>query len=299
MMKKIIIFNIFFLLSTLSFSQDMLEGIEDKIVNQKVLYGFKSTRVINSHSMEMLPYGNLDFRILHRFDYVSSGVDNFFGLDNARTMRLGFDYGLLDNLTIGIGRSTFKKEIDGFVRYRIIWQSKGEKEMPISLIYTAGFVYASQKKIGFKDPSIQATFTRRMSYYHQLLIGRKFNEKFTLQLAPMLIHTNYVENEFVPNDLIALQLGTRYKITKRMAVLIDYTFPFNAFPYNFANHPLSIGVDIETGGHVFQLHFSNSAGVTERSYINEENGDWLKGEIGFGFNISRLFQIHRKKVEGL
>lgn len=282
-----------------SFAQSMLDEIDNEPINEKVLNGFKSTRVINSHSMEMLPFGALDFRILHRFDYVSSGVDNFFGLDNARTMRLGFDYGFSDNFSAGIGRSTFKKEVDGFVRYRILWQSTGKKAMPISLIYTGGFVYLGQKSNVFADPSIDATFARRLSYYHQILIGRKFNERFTLQLAPMLLHSNYVNNSFEPNNLFAVELGTRYKITKRMAILIDYSFPINAFPYEPLTHPLSIGIDIETGGHVFQLHFSNSPGVTERAYIKETNGNWLNGDIGFGFNISRLFQIQHKKIKGL
>ncbi|MEP7195075.1 MAG: DUF5777 family beta-barrel protein [Saprospiraceae bacterium] len=280
-------------------AQDMLDSLITDNPNEKVLNGFKSTRVINSHSMEMLPYGNLDFRILHRFDYVNSGADNGFGLDNARTMRLGFDYGLMDNLTIGIGRSTYKKEIDGFVRYRILWQSKGQKAMPVSLIYTGGFVYNGSKNNVFSDPLVQVNFERRLAYYHQILIGRKFSDKFTLQFAPMLIHTNYVENELYPNDLYAIEIGTRYKFTKRMAIVIDYSFPLNAFPLNYSNNPLSIGIDIETGGHVFQLHFSNSVGVTERAYINEDNGSWLNGDIGFGFNISRLFQIHRRKVKDL
>lgn len=296
---KIVYFCFIILCSFSLEAQDMLDEVIKDNLNEKVLNGFKSTRVINSHSMEMLPYGNLDFRILHRFDYVNSGVDNAFGLDNARTMRLGFDYGLGDNLTIGIGRSTYKKEIDGFVRYRILWQSKGEKAMPVSLIYSGGFVYNGSKSNVFNDPLIDPTTTRRLSYYHQILVGRKFSENFTLQLAPMIIHSNFVENKLYPNNLFVLEIGTRYKFTKRMAIVIDYSFPFNSFPLNYSNNPLSVGVDIETGGHVFQLHFSNSVGVNERAYINENNGSWLKGDIGFGFNISRLFQLQRKKVVGL
>ena len=193
----------------------------------------------------------------------------------------------------------FKKEIDGFARYRLLWQSKGKKSIPVSVVYTVGFVYQSQKNNIFSDPDVTANFSRRLSYYHQVIIGRKFSERFTLQLSPILVHSNYVENALDPNNLFALGLGTRYKITKRFAVLIDYTYPFNSFPFRPLNHPLSIGVDIETGGHVFQLHFSNSPGVTERAYIRDQNGDWFNGDIGFGFNISRLFQITHHKIEGL
>ncbi|NOT37036.1 MAG: hypothetical protein HOP11_06635 [Saprospiraceae bacterium] len=276
-------------------AQDMLDGIDTDPVNEKVLNAFKSTRVINSHSMEMLPFGNLDFRILHRFDYLNSGVENFFGLDNARTMRLGFDYAFMDNLTVGIGRSSFKKEFDAFVRYRILWQSTGKKAMPISLIYTGGIVYDG-RKTPFVD-TIEATFARRSSYYHQLLIGRKFNERLTVQLAPMILHSNFVTSDVYPNTIFATELGVRYKITNRVAILVDYTMPFNAFPSDFKKHPLSIGVDIETGGHVFQLHLANSNGINERAYIKDDNGNWFNGDIGFGFNISRLFQIQRRKIE--
>ncbi|MCC6815130.1 MAG: hypothetical protein IT267_01810 [Saprospiraceae bacterium] len=274
-------------------AQGMLDSIETEPVKERVLNAFKSTRVINSHSMEMLPFGNLDFRILHRFDYLNTGAENFFGLDNARTMRLGLDYAVLDNLTVGIGRSSYKKEFDAFVRYRILWQTEGLKNMPISLIYTVGMIYNGQKN-PFTD-STAANFTRRTSYYHQVLIGRKISNRFTLQLAPMIVHSNYVTADFIPNTLFATEIGLRYKITHRLAILVDYTFPFNSFPSDYTRHPLSIGVDIETGGHVFQLHLSNSAGINERAYLRDENGSWFNGDIGFGFNISRLFQIQNRR----
>ncbi len=295
--------NIFLLIficnSLIVNAQSMLDDIEDQEITEKVLNSFKSTRVINSHSMEMLPYGNLDFRILHRFDFVSAGPENFFGLDNARTIRLGLDYAVLDNLTIGIGRSSFRKDVDGFIRYRFLWQSKGKKSIPVSVIYTGGFVYTAQKGNIFSNPDINATFNRRLSYYHQILIGRKFSERVTVQIAPMLIHSNFVENNSAPNNVFATELGFRCKVSKRIAILLDYTFPFNNFPYTIAKNPVSLGVDIETGGHVFQLHFSNSPGINERSFLLEENGDILNYDLGFGFNISRLFQLNRKKVEGL
>lgn len=277
-----------------SYSQDMLDGIDTDPVNEKVWNSFKSTRVINSHSMEMLPFGNLDFRILHRFGYLNTGAENLFGLDNISSVRMGLDYAISDNLTVGVGRSSYKKDFDGFVRYRLLWQSNGKKSMPISLIYTAGMVYSAAKDL-FKVDTF-GNFTRRTSYYHQVLIGRKFNEKFTLQLAPMIVHSNFVTSDLIPNTLFAAELGLRYKFVNRVALVVDYTFPFNQFPSDIKKHPLSIGFDIETGGHVFQLFLSNSSGINERAYIRENNGSWLKGDIAFGFNISRLFQIQRRKI---
>lgn len=274
--------------------QDLLDLVKDEEVSEKVHNAFKSPRVINSHSMEMLAAGALDFRILHRFGKINQGFNEFFGLDNA-TMRMGFDYGVTKNITVGIGRSTFKKELDGFVRYRILWQSTGPKAIPFSLIWTSGIMRNGLEN-PLSDPDLKVTQERRLSYFHQLIIGRKFSERFSLQLSPILVHTNLVDNILIPNDLFALGLGTRYKFTKRMALVLDYTFPFNNFPRDYSRHPLSIGVDIETGGHVFQLHFSNATGMNERSLLAEENGNFFDGDIQFGFNLSRIFQLRKKKI---
>ncbi len=293
MKYTIAIFLITVFLNDKSYSQDLLDLVKQDQVSEKVHNAFKSTRVINNHSMEMLSAGQLDFRILHRF-YKGEGYKNFFGLDNAY-MRLGLDYGITKNLTVGIGRCNFKKEVDGFLRYRILWQSTGPKSMPISLIWTSGFVRNGLES-PLADPELKVTFARRMSYYHQLVIGRKFTERFTLQLSPILVHSNIVDNVLIPNDIYALELGARYKFTKRLAFVVDYSFPFNSFPRDFKSHPLSIGFDIETGGHVFQLHFSNAKGMNERSLVNEENGSWFDGDIQFGFNISRIFQLKKNKI---
>ncbi len=275
-------------------TQDLLSLVDDNNVTEKVTNAFKSPRVINSHSMEMLAAGALDFRILHRFGQINQGYKQLFGLDNA-TMRMGFDYGITKNMTVGIGRSTFKKELDGFLRYRILWQSKGEKAIPLSLVWTSG-ISRDGSDSPLSDPDLIVTEARRLTYYHQLIIGRKFTERFSLQLSPILLHSNIVDNQLIPNDLFALGVGARYKISKRIALVIDYSFPFNNFPRDYTMHPLSIGFDIETGGHVFQLHFSNATGMNERAYLDEHNGDWFNGDIQFGFNLSRIFQLKKNKI---
>jgi hypothetical protein len=275
-------------------SQDLLSLVEDENVTEKITNAFKSPRVINSHSMEMLAAGALDFRILHRFGQINQGYKQLFGLDNA-TMRMGFDYGITKNMTVGIGRSTFKKELDGFLRYRILWQSRGKNAMPLSVVYTAGIVRDGTDS-PLSDPELEVTEERRLSFYHQLIIGRKFTERFSFQLSPMILHSNIVDNQLIPNDLFALGVGARYKITKRIAIVVDYSFPFNNFPRDYSVHPLSVGFDIETGGHVFQLHFSNATGMNERAYLDEHNGDWFNGDIQFGFNLSRIFQLKKNKI---
>lgn len=232
---------------------DLLSELGEDNTRTYVTNAFKSPRVISSHSMEMLPVGALDFRILHRFGQVNQGFDEFFGLDNA-TMRMSFDYGITKNFTAGIGRSTFKKELDGFLKYRIVQQSKGHRSFPISILWASGMMYNGLKN-PYQESTTEDKFYKRVSYFHQLIIGRKFSESFSLQISPMLIHRNLVDNLLEENNTPAINLGGRYKVTKRVAVVWDYTYAFGQFLTNYHTQPLSIGVDIETGGHVFQLHF--------------------------------------------
>ncbi len=263
---------------------------EDKSVNYAA-YSFKSPRVINSHSLEMLHAGALDFRILHRFGRLDQGLYDVFGLDNA-TIRLSFDYGITSNLTVGFGRTNQKKELDGFVKYRILRQSSGARNMPVTLVWVSGLTLN-----GLKDPypGEQTSTSDRLAYYHQIIVGRKISDRFSLQLAPTLLHRNLTPQSLDPNTLFATGLGMRYKLNNRLAVLLDYTHVFNRFPGLIVRNPLSLGVDIETGGHVFQLHFTNSAGLNERAYMTDTNGSWLRGEIQFGFNLSRVFQVTKQQ----
>lgn len=275
--------------------EDLLSLLGEEKTTERTTNAFKSSRVINGHSMEMIGKGSLDFRILHRFGKINQGVYQLFGLDQA-SMRMGFDYGIADNLTVGIGRSTAKKEADGFVKWRILWQSKGKRNIPLSLVWVSGTTFNGLKE-PFSEPEVPVTFSRRLSYYHALIVGRKFGERLTLQLAPTLVHRNIVDNRLIPNELYAIGLGGRLKITKRMALMWDYGYVLNRFPSNANYNPLSLGIDIETGGHVFQLHFSNAVGMNERAYLSDANGNWLNGDVQFGFNLSRTFQLSKKKLD--
>lgn len=271
---------------------DLLKGIEDSAPKKEFISSaFKSTRVVNTHSIEMLGAGSMDFRILHRFGPINQGFEQFFGLDQA-TMRMSFDFGITKDLTLGIGRSTFKKDVDAFVKYRIVQQSKGPRSTPFSLIAVAGLSTYTYKN---PDPTKPFTFSDRSAYYLQAVIGKKVNTNFSMQLSPTLVHRNTVlPND--ENDIYAIGLGTRYKISKRMAIIVDYFYVANGLPNKIGTNPLSVGLDIETGGHVFQFNFSNTAGMNERSFITETVNSWSKGEIQFGFNISRIFNIRSKKM---
>ena len=291
-MRKIIL-SVFLIINIHSlFAQDssLIKTIEDTLpVREKVTGAFKSTRVINAHSIEMLSRGNMDFRILHRFGFVSDGIKQLFGLD-AAAFRMSFDFGITDNLTLGIGRSTFRKELDAFIKTRIFQQTTGAKPIPFSLITALGYTIYTQEVLSVKNPSV----ADRSAYYIQLIAGRKFSQRFSLQISPIFIHTNI---PFVITDdrnIFAMGGGARFKVTKRTAITLDYHHPFGHYDENYTN-PLSAGVDIETGGHVFQLHFSNATGLNERAYITQTTGRFFKGDVRLGFNISRMFKVGRKK----
>jgi len=263
-----------------------------------VFNAFKSSRVIMSHSMEMLRPGVLDFRILHRFGLVNRGIDELFGLDDA-SIRLGFDYGISNKLTVGFGRAGYKKELDFFLKYRPVQQATGPKASPVSVLVLGGTTLST---LQFSDTSRSNFFSSRMSYYGQLILGSKFNESFTMQLMPTMVHRNLVFTKDDPSDVFAVGIGSRLKLSKRISLNVDYYYVVNQEHYYTSvtnklklHNPLSVGFDIETGGHVFQLHFTNAVGMNERVFLTETTNDWGKGDIQFGFNISRAFQIKKKK----
>jgi hypothetical protein len=254
---------------------------------------FKSTRIVSGHSIERMPKGQLDFRISHRFGELNSGSYNFWGLDQA-SMHLGLEYGINNWLMFGLGRGTYEKAYDGFLKFSILRQCKGVKNMPISLSY---FTSMADRTLKYPDlPSVN--IWDRMSYVHQLLIGRKFNERFSFEINPTFIHRNMVPTEMDPNDLIAFGAGARFKLTARLSLNAEYYYvlpPLNDYRPEKTYAPLGIGIDLETGGHVFQIHVSNSSAMIEKGFISGENGsngNWLKGGIHLGFNISRVFTVN-------
>ncbi|MBP1667707.1 MAG: hypothetical protein H6Q21_73 [Bacteroidetes bacterium] len=250
---------------------------------------FKSTRIINGHSIERMPSGQLDVRISHRFGEVNGGIYNFFGLDEANT-HLGLEYGITNWMMVGIGRGTYEKTYDGFLKFSLLRQSKGKKNMPVSLSYLATTAVNTLKWEG----SGSLNFWDRVSYVHQVLIARKFNERLSVELNPTYVHRNMVSTEMDPNDLFAAGVGMRFKLTKRFSLNAEYYYvipPVHDYRSEKTYNPLSIGVDIETGGHVFQLFFTNSLPIIEKGFIGETAGNWLDGGIRFGFNISRVFAL--------
>ncbi|MFL5789704.1 MAG: DUF5777 family beta-barrel protein, partial [Flavisolibacter sp.] len=218
------------------------------------------------------------------------GAYEFFGLDRA-TIRLGFDYGISKDLSIGIGRGDYKKEFDGFLKYRAIHQSVGPGSIPFSLILVGGSTLQT-----LKVNNESRTFSNRMSYYGQIVAGRKFSDAFSFQIIPTIVHRNLVPTAEDPNDTYAIGLGGRIKLTRRVSFNVDYYIVTNKDKSLTTYNPFSIGFDLETGGHVFQLHLTNAIGMNERAFITETTNNWGHGDIQIGFNISRAFQVKKRKL---
>lgn len=250
---------------------------------------FKSTRLVTGHSIENVGAGVLDFRISHRFGAINTGAENFFGLDGAVT-RLGFDYGITPWLTAGVGRSSFQKELDGFVKAKILRQTT-DNRMPFSASYVGSVMLQTMSATAPNGGEYY--FSNRLCYANQLLIARKFGQRLSLQVMPSHVHYNVVATPQEPNDVFALGIGGRMKLSNRISLNVEYYYTLNPLPG--MKNALAVGFDIETGGHVFQLHFTNSTGMSERTYIGQTTDSWTDGGIHFGFNISRVFTIVKPK----
>jgi hypothetical protein len=275
------------------FSQDDdLLNILDEEVGEEInytAYTFKTTRIINGHSIEQMKKRQLDFRVNHRFGQINSGAYELWGLDNA-FINIAFEYGITDWLMAGIRRGTYQKTYDGSLKFRILRQSKGAKVMPVSLSY---FTDMSINTLKVTDPNIEDNFVNRLAFTHQILVARKFSEKLSLQLTPSFVHRNLV-NADEENDIYAIGIGGRYKFVRRVAFTFEYFYASHTANNENYFNPLALGVDIETGGHVFQLFFTNSRPMVEKGFLAETTGNWLDGGIYFGFNISRVFAIRKK-----
>jgi hypothetical protein len=277
-------------------AQDNLEDILNNATPETTDYTtatFKATRIINGQSIERMPQGQLDFRIHHRFGKINSGFKDFYGIDGATT-HLGLEYGITNWVMVGLGRGTYEKTFDGFLKLSLFRQSNGAKNMPVSISYLGSIANRTSdfpNKFNSQYPS-----STRLSYVNQLLIGRKLNGAFSVQLSPTHIHYNLVPTAVDPNDIFAMGLGGRVKLSNRVSLNAEYFYFYDPGYGSIQFHDnFSIGFDIETGGHVFQLLLSNSEGMIEKDFIGRTAGQWNKGDIHFGFNISRVFDINHHK----
>ncbi len=252
---------------------------------------FKTTRLMNGHSVENQAAGVLDFRINHRFGNLNGGTYEWFGLDQAN-VKVGFDYGVLPWLMVGLGHTNVDKTYDGFLKAKVLRQSSGKKTCPISMTYVASSAVTTLK---WQYPTRKNYSSSRYFYTHQLIVARKFNTSTSVQIAPTLVHRNLIDSIKYKNDVFALGIGGRQKLTPRVSVNAEYYYVLRNQISATYDQSFSLGFDIETGGHVFQLHFTNSRGMTDPQFITQTTGKWLKGDVRFGFNVSRVFTLKERK----
>jgi hypothetical protein len=270
---------------------DLLSLLGEEETTTYTTASFKTNRVINFHSLESTAAGVFDMKISHRFGMLNQGAYDLFGLDNA-TIRIGGDYGITNWLTVGVGRSSFQKTYDGFIKVKLLRQSSGQRNMPITLaLLSTGAIQTMR----WADPDRDNFFSSRLYYAHQMIVGRKFSDKLTLQISPTVVHRNLVKTTAEANDVWGIGAAGRLRLNRRIAINGEYMYVLpNQLASEYYNS-LSIGFDIETGGHVFQLHFTNSTSMIEKGFIAETTGNWLDGDIHFGFNVSRVFTVKKHR----
>lgn len=296
-LNLLVLFVAFTCLLNTSFAQDDLLDLlnqKQEPVTNYTFATFKSTHLISGHSIETNGTGVLQFLVGHRFGRLNSGARQLFGLDNA-TIRLGFEYGLTDDINIGIGRSSFEKTFDIMAKWRFLKQKNGASTFPFTATWVSS---AYRNTTEFSDPDRDYPASSRMNYHHTLLMARKFNQNLSLQLMPTIIHRNLVVAKVDNNTIYSLGVGGSIRLNGSLRANVEYYYiPDGQITSTIGGesvkNSLSIGIDLETGGHVFQLHLTNSRGMTEKFLVGGTTGNWGDGDIHFGFNVSRVFTIKK------
>lgn len=283
----------------LSAQDDDMEGLFDEEDEEptKVIATFKSTHLINAETNETVKKKTLDFRITHRFGNVGGpvgGAHTLWGLDNASNIRFSFDYGITDKLTIGVGRSKVNEHLDASVKYKVMEQMKGGFPLSIVVFMNTGII--PMKNINNSFPS----FTSRMSYSYQAIFTKKINWRASIGLLPTFVHRNRVSSDVNTangsqdqNDIFSMGAMGRFKITQSVGIIAEYFYTVSDFRRNNVDNPyympLGVGVEIETGGHVFQVNFTNASGIIYNDFIPRSSESWDSGAFKIGFTISRVF----------
>jgi hypothetical protein len=276
-----------------AFAQDdlmnLLDAAQGPVKKSPVAATFKGTRIVNLQTNELPASGVGQLIISHRFGtIVERPLYNFGGLDVAQ-MRLEYSYSPAHWLNLGLGRSSANKTYDAFAKVRFLRQKEGG--MPVSVVY---YHSTNLNTTDYTDGVPEHYFSDRLAYAHQLIVARKHSDAFSFELAPTVVHYNLVATPADPNDQYGLGLGGRYKLTDRMALTAEYFARFHR-PDGYFD-PLSVGLDLETGGHVFQFHISNARFMNDPSWMMQTPGSWGKGELYFGFNLSRVFTHRAPKM---
>lgn len=269
--------------------------------SEPVLATFKSTRLILSETSETIKKNNLNFLVIHRFGDIGGtdgGGKTLLGLDNSSDIYIGFEYGLTNNLDIDFGRSKYEQLLDLGLKYNFLHQTADDKS-PVAITVIA--------KTALRPYSVATNvfddYTNRLNYFVQAIFARKFSSRLSVQVAPSFLRNNLPFPYLAGNEqnIFSLSAAGRYKFTKRMGIVLDYAHPFSKFRNNSTSpkfyDPSGIGIEIETGGHVFTMNFSNAQAISPVNYLADTQSNWSKGQYRFGFTISRVFNFNPKHKE--
>lgn len=313
-LKKIIPFIfLFFSVSTFFAQDDLLNLVDDPKASkpQKVYATFKTLKIGNAQTIETVKKNHLDYRISHRFgniydntqpDALNTSAQSSFGFDNASDIRNSLEYGILDNLSMGIGHSRLNGLVDGSVKWRFLNQTN-TFSIPVSVAFfgATGYTHKTTKNLYsgvIKD--FKTKESHRLNYFSQLIIASKIKPWLSLEVLPSYMYRNFIKenintnnNSADVNGFFSLGFGARIKLNKRLCFIGDYYYNFASYYQNNPSvfNPLSLGFEIETGGHVFSLFFTNANGLIENNYISQTTDSWQNGQIKFGFSISRTFAL--------
>lgn len=278
------LYILIFLFPITIFAQDdLFDEIDIDSEEDYKTAAFKGLKIVNFESTKMISKKELYFIVSHRFGSIETGFEDFFGLDQAVT-RLSLLYGITDGINIGVSRSSFRKIYESSLKLRLFREKKGG--FPFTIVSSNNILINTSLDETFL-PGLE--FKNRLGYTTQLLISKKFNKNFSLQLIPTFFHDNFVEVDEQENSQYVIGFGGRHKLTKRWSLNFDYGAHLNRADTSPFRNPLSIGFDLETGGHVFQLHFTNAQPMNTNPFLGQATGDWTEGNIFFGFNLSRVF----------
>lgn len=289
MMQRLLIAICFFTCLTFSLS-----------AQEVVFQTFKDTRIVNTHSIETLKAGMMDFRVGHRFGDIagdSGGWQTLYGLENAADVAIGFDFGLTDQWMIGINRAKgagpLRQNVNTFTKFRLMQQEEGGNK-PFSITVLAAGTVSTQAKT--ETPGSLSSFVKgahRLSYHLQVLFAKKFSPYFSLQGGGAWTYRNIVAANDV-NDLVSVSLSSRVNFNKAIGVVLDINYPISELrtTENGFYPIMGIGLEWDTGGgHVFLVNLTNAEGINETDYIPYTQTNWLDGEFRIGFTIARLFKI--------
>ncbi len=283
MQLKLSIIMFFFTVCTVHAQEDLLSGFDSVPTNTFKSAAFKGLKIVNFESTKMVSKGELYFVVSHRFGSVQTGIEDFFGLDQAVT-RLNFLYAISDGINIGLSRSSFQKIYESSLKLRLVREKANG--FPFTIVSSNNILLNTALD---DDVLPGLTFENRLGYTAQLLISKRFNKNFSLQLMPTFFHDNLVSVDEQENSQYVVGFGGRHKLTKRFSLNFDYGYHLNRASSSPFKNPLSVGIDIETGGHVFQLHFTNAQPMNTNGFLGQGTGDWGSGDFFFGFNLSRVF----------